>query len=213
MGGYPDPVTGKRGRPPSGADDAIVVSATEIIEQEGLSRLTTKEVARRAGVSEATVFYHFGDKVGLLRAVILAGLAPLERFDPSHLADDSAEPLSETIAEIARSFEAFFDQTLPLVEAIQGDAEVRDAFAEGLVARDLGPHRGVRFFAALIDAMRRSGRIAEDFDVDAVATMLVGGCFFRAWARHLAPDLSARLPDPGALGSALARLLSEDRTS
>jgi AcrR family transcriptional regulator len=200
----------KRGRPPSGADAAIVAAALAIMRDEGLSHLTTKEVAHRAGVSEASVFYHFADKVGLLRAVVLAGLAPLERFDPSHLADDATEPLEQTLADIAGAFEEFFDSSLPVTEAIQGDSELREEFASGLVERDLGPHRGVRLLATLVDAMRRSGRITDGFDADAVATMLVGAIFLRAWTRHLGEELSAQLPDAGAIASTLAHLIGED---
>jgi AcrR family transcriptional regulator len=211
MGADQDPTLGtpsKRGRPPSGADDAIVAAALEIVRDEGLSHLTTKEVARRAGVSEASVFYHFGDKVGLLRAVVLAGLAPVERFDPSHLADDASEPLERTLADIARAFEEFFDASLPVTEAIQGDTELRRAFARGLVERDLGPHRGVRFLAELVDAMRRSGRIADGFEADAVATLLIGASFLRSWTRNLGAELVAELPNSDAIASALAHLVA-----
>jgi AcrR family transcriptional regulator len=199
----------KRGRPPSGADEAIVAAALEIVTREGLSHLTTKEAARRAGVSEASVFYHFGDKLGLLRAVVLAGLAPLERFDPSQLADDASEPLQETLTAVARAFEAFFGSSLPIFEAIQADSEIRQVFAQGLVDRDLGPHRGVRFLAVLIEAMRRSGRIAEGVDADALAALLVGACFLRAWTRHLAKELWSELPDAETIAAALAQLVAE----
>ncbi len=202
----------KRGRPPSGADDAIIAAALGIVKGEGLSHLTTKEVARRAGVSEASVFYHFGDKVSLLRAVVLAGLSPLERFDASHLSDDASEPLERIFADVARAFEEFFDQALPITEAVQGDNELRQEFAQGLVERDLGPHRGVRLLAALFDAMQRSGRVADDFDADAVATLLIGSSFLRAWTRHFGTELSQRLPDPDAVGSAIAHLVDAHRT-
>ena len=36
----------------------------------GLGKLTTKQVAARAGASEASVYYHFKDKVGLVQAAV-----------------------------------------------------------------------------------------------------------------------------------------------
>lgn len=197
----------KRGRPASGADGAIVAAALEIIEKDGLAHLTTKEVARRAGVSEASVFYHFGDKMSLLRSVVLAGLAPLERFEPSQIADDSKEPLATTLVEIAVAFESFFDSALPIMAAVQGDPELRREFAEGLVERDLGPHRGVRFLASLLDALRHSGRVGDGFDAEAIAAMLVGATFLRAWARHLGSELSERLPRAELIAKSLAGLV------
>ncbi len=207
----PMPTVAKRGRPPSGADNAIIAAALEIVKGEGLSHLTTKQVARRAGVSEASVFYHFGDKVSLLRAVVLAGLSPLERFDASNLSDDASEPLERTLVDVARAFEEFFDQALPITEAVQGDKELRQEFAQGLVERDLGPHRGIRLLAALFDAMQRSGRAADDFDADAVATLLIGSSFLRAWTRHFGTELSQLLPGPDAVGTAIAHLVDARR--
>ena len=39
--------------------------------------MTTREVARRAGVSHSTVTYHFGDRAGLLTAIAVEGYAML----------------------------------------------------------------------------------------------------------------------------------------
>ena len=56
----------RRGRPSAGIREAIVAATLELIEEQGLGGLTTKEVAARAGASEASVYYHFKDKVGLV---------------------------------------------------------------------------------------------------------------------------------------------------
>ena len=40
--------------------------------------MTSREVAALAGVSEASVFYHYKDRAGLLQAVFEEGLEPLQ---------------------------------------------------------------------------------------------------------------------------------------
>ena len=75
----------RRGRPSAGVREAILAATLDLAAEQGLTRLTTKEVARRAGASEASVFYHFGDKVGLLQAAMVAGLEPLMELDPAIL--------------------------------------------------------------------------------------------------------------------------------
>ncbi len=47
----------------------ILIAAKAIYEQNGTRGTTTREVAERAGVNEATVFRHFGNKHALLQAM------------------------------------------------------------------------------------------------------------------------------------------------
>lgn len=62
-----------RGRPPSIDTEALLEVAREVFLERGI-RATTLEVARRAGVSEGTVFHRFKSKEALFRAAM--------RFNP-----------------------------------------------------------------------------------------------------------------------------------
>lgn len=204
----------KRGRPAGGARGAILSAAIELIKEHGLAHVTTREVARRAGVSEASVFYHFHDKVGLLQAVVLAGLAPLDALDPAELDGRAGRSLAEALFEIGTAFEAFFDRALPVCEAVQADTALRKEFTERLVERDLGPHRGVELLATVFEKMNESDRIDEDVDRRATALLVIGAAFLRAWVHHLsAGALSDRLPDQRAVAETLARLIESRAAS
>ena len=50
-------------------------AATEILNRRGIQGATTREIARRAGVHEVTLFRHFKSKERLLRAILKRGLA------------------------------------------------------------------------------------------------------------------------------------------
>src|SRR5580704_8026165 len=89
-----------RGRPSTGAREAILAAALEIISGDGLDQLTTRAVAKRAHTSEASVFYHFGDKVGLLQAAVLAGLGPLKALDPEALSGATEHSPADTLGTI-----------------------------------------------------------------------------------------------------------------
>ena len=67
----------RRGRPPAGGREAILAAALDVIRERGIARLTAREVAGLAGVSEASVFYHYKDRAGLLEAVFEEGLRSL----------------------------------------------------------------------------------------------------------------------------------------
>jgi Transcriptional regulator len=50
--------------------DRLVITAVDILDELGIQGLSTREIARREGVSEATLFRHFQNKNDLLAAVL-----------------------------------------------------------------------------------------------------------------------------------------------
>src|SRR5919205_227034 len=107
----------RRGRPPSGGREAILDATLALLRERGVARLTTRAVAERAGVSEASVYYHYTDKAGLLRAVFECGLQRLQR---------AALDGDDVLAGFGRELERFLEQALPVMTAAQSDAELRD---------------------------------------------------------------------------------------
>jgi AcrR family transcriptional regulator len=59
---------------------ALLDAALALIEQRGVSALTLREVARRAGVSHAAPAHHFGDLLGLQRALADESFEALRAF-------------------------------------------------------------------------------------------------------------------------------------
>jgi AcrR family transcriptional regulator len=57
--------------------EAILAAALELFGEQGYDRSPTSQIARRAGVSEGLIFRHFGNKEGLLSAIIEQGLAEI----------------------------------------------------------------------------------------------------------------------------------------
>ncbi len=174
----------RRGRPPSGGREAILAATLQLLREQGVARFTTREVAARAQVSEASIFYHYGDRAGLLQAVFAEGLRPLEALNNRGF--DTVDP-RDVLDTVAHAIEHFLDQTLPVIMAAQADIELRDALAAYMIERDLGPHRGVRAVADILAAEQRAGRVAEDVDVEAAALMLVSTCFLRSSQRLITP--------------------------
>lgn len=197
-----------RGRPSAGARAAILAAALDLVSDPGLAHVTTREVARRAGVSEASLFYHFRDKVGLLQEVVLAGLEPLMALDSDTLAGRTDETLEVTLRQIATALEGFLDRAMPVVEAVQADAALRTEFGARLTERDLGPHRGVRLVARHLDDMKRRGAVRADADTGAAALMLAGACFLRSWQRYLTGRSEGMLPSLEETTRGMARLLA-----
>ena len=77
-------------RAPAEKRARIIAVARACFSEQAYEDTTTAEIARRAGVSEGTIFHHFGTKRGLLVAVAenyaldmaRSVLGGLEEFDP-----------------------------------------------------------------------------------------------------------------------------------
>jgi AcrR family transcriptional regulator len=184
----------RRGRPPAGGREAILAAALELLRERGIARLTSRDVAALAGVSEASVFYHYKDRAGLLKAVFEDGLRPLQR-----LAAEGAlagVDLHDALSRYGAVLEEFLHQALPVIAAAQSDVVLRDVMAEYMTEQDLGPHRGVRALGDYFASEQAAGRVRAGVDPYAAAMLFVGACNTRAAQRHM----PARVQDLPALG-------------
>src|ERR1700750_574641 len=138
----PDDAPRRRGRPPARGRDALLSAALELLRERGIARVTSREVAALAGVSEASVFYHYKDRAGLLQAVFEQGLRPLQA-----LAEEGALTgvgLHDALMRYGTTLEEFLDQVLPVIAAAQSDVVLRDSIAEYMSHTTFGRHGGPR---------------------------------------------------------------------
>jgi len=177
------PAVRRRGRPPAGGREAILAAALELLRERGIARVTAREVAGLAGVSEASVFYHYKDRAGLLRAVFEQGLRPLQELAES--VARSGPDLHEILVRYGTTLERFLDQALPVMAAAQSDVALRDAMTEYMTEQDLGPHRGVAALGEFLAAEQAAGRVRAGVDPYATAMLFVGACYTRAAQRQM----------------------------
>lgn len=195
----------RRGRPPSGQPEAILTATLGLLRERGIARLTTREVARRAGVSDASVFYHYTDRAGLLRAVFAEGLRPLQELTEHGLRGDDH---ARVLLELCQGIERFLDQALPVMMAAQSDIELRDTMATYLHDNGLGPHEGVRVVATYLAAEQEAGRVDPTINREAIGLLLVGASFLRSAQRQIMGHAGHdNLPDTTMAVAMIERLL------
>ena len=69
--------------------NALLDAVGEIVREKGVSGVTLREAARRAGVSHSAPAHHFGDKTGMLEAYAIRGWTMLsEALGSAFLATD-----------------------------------------------------------------------------------------------------------------------------
>jgi len=82
----------------------VLEVALAALSEEGISRFTTRRVAERAGTSLPAVYELFGDKAGLLRAMVFDGFRRLGgELERVPLTDDPVVDL-ERLVPVFRSF-------------------------------------------------------------------------------------------------------------
>lgn len=79
--------------------EALLAASVEIIENQGVERLSVREVAKRVGVSPGAPFQHFASKEALLTAVAEQAMTRLtEAALEAEAAADGSDPLSRVEA-------------------------------------------------------------------------------------------------------------------
>jgi len=178
-----DEVPRRRGRPPAGGREAILAAALQLLRERGIARVTSREVAALAGVSEASVFYHYKDRTGLLQAVFEQGLEPLQALSSGGML--SGADLHDVLTRFADTLDEFLEQALPVMSAALSDTALRDVMAAYMTAQDLGPHRGVAALGDYLAAEQAAGRVRAGVDPHAAAMLFVGACYTRAAQRQM----------------------------
>ena len=87
---------------------AILQAARELFARDGYDRTSMDAIAARAKVSKRTVYDYYGDKRGLLLAVVEAGgdalMVVLRKAVDAHLADDAD---IQTVEQLERALQGF----------------------------------------------------------------------------------------------------------
>ncbi|GAA1908125.1 transcriptional regulator, TetR family [Williamsia serinedens] len=192
----------------------MVAAALDVLRERGVARLTTREVASRAGVSEGSIFYHFTDRRGLLAAVFSEALRPLFAFknDLDPAAARGLDDVRVVLEEYAVAMRAFLDDALEVLIAAHGDAAVRDEVGAVVTANDFGPHRGVAAMTQYFDGLRESGVVGSDVDTHAAAFLMVSATFLRSAQPTLFGHSTGTPPMPEVIDGVL-RLLGAGAVS
>lgn len=115
----------------------LIQAALELFVSQGVNNTTTRQIANLAAVNEVTLFRHFGNKYGLLLAVLEESTA----F--THLGETLVQQLNfsgdmtQALKDYASAYLHALQQVAPLVRSVIGEAdqyppENRQALGQGL---------------------------------------------------------------------------------
>lgn len=170
----------------------ILGAAVRVFSEVGFRGATTRRIAQEAGVSEITLFRHFGSKGRLLQEAILA--AASEAPDPA-LPDEPHDPQAELLVWAKRQMDHMRSRR----------AFIRTCLAELNEHPEMMPPGGGAAVAteSLTRYLRRlqaQGATTKAFDPGLASQMLMGALFADAMARDAMPDLFHHDPDHTLMG-------------
>lgn len=196
--------TRRPGRPTGGdaaVRDALLETARRLFLARGFASVTIRQIAAAAGSSPATIHYHFGDKLGLYRAmleVVIAQVAEaLQRLA------DPARTEQVDIAEVIRLYTRMLTDNpwvpaLIVQEVLAEGGRFREQFIENFAGR-LAP-----LFAAIIRREQARGAIRGDLDPNLAALSAISLTVFP----FVALPVTSRVLGVTVTGDAVDRLVA-----
>jgi AcrR family transcriptional regulator len=105
----------------------ILAAALLLFGEQGYDRTPTSQIAKQAGVSEGLIFRHFGNKAGLLAAIIQSGMEHIAATMQPY-ADAANAPREAIVQHIQQSLTAIRtqEQFWRLATKIRFQASVHD---------------------------------------------------------------------------------------
>ncbi|MBB6556815.1 TetR/AcrR family transcriptional regulator [Nonomuraea rubra] len=162
--------------------DVILDAAAEVMAERGLANVTTRQIARAAGLTEAALYKHFAGKADLMVAVMRERSPD---FSPLAGALRGGGGLADALTAVAGAAIELYRAGFPMFASVFADPATLAAHTEELRQEGAGPHRANEALAAYLRAEQRAGRVRAGADVRAAAGLLLGACFQYAFLGHM----------------------------
>ena len=133
--------------------EAILAASMALFARHGFAGVTTRAIARAAGVSEAILYRHFPGKESLYRAIVSRNLEQVEAAMPVRLLAESDAPPREYFRRIARTMLARIDADPTLLRLL-----FHGALEDHPLAQAFEEARGARVRRAIERYLRRQAR-------------------------------------------------------
>jgi AcrR family transcriptional regulator len=142
--------------------ERLLDAAAHTFSRDGLRGATTREIARKAGVNEVTLFRHFKSKEQLLRAVLQRGLESEAAILDQH--SSWKEDLRASMESYAHHYYSHMEKKKGIARAFLAEAQVLPKSMQTMIADVIRPVRE-RLVLILTDA-QLAGVVRKDVNVE-----------------------------------------------
>jgi AcrR family transcriptional regulator len=169
--------------------ERILEATANLIKPDGISAVTTKKIAAEAGCAEGSIFRHFGDKGGLLAAVLSFGLPETHALMEAVDVAKSSCDLRAGLRSVAEALLAFYRASCPLVASALADRELFARYSSAHREGGTGPQQAWQLVHDFLVAQRDAGRVGAEVDLQVHALCVTGACQNAVWVEMVSgPD-------------------------
>jgi len=165
------------GRPRSErAQNAILLSAFELLESSGVASVTVEAVAARANVGKPTIYRYWANAQELAMAAVMAKSKATKR------AEHSESPLQELRSQLSDVVERFASpsgrQTAILMASADPESELSKAFRNQVILKSREHGRGI------LQRAINQEQVKPEIPIESVLDMIYGPIFYRLLTGH-----------------------------
>jgi AcrR family transcriptional regulator len=158
----------------------ILEAAIQISNEKGFSLATTSEIAKRAGVSEGTIFRYFKTKNAILHGVMLQSikiisnkvvLASIEKIFKNEEQKDLGSILKDILMDRFNLVQKFFPMFRVVISEALFHKDIRDALFENVISK------ASKTIMPFFNDMASKGQVRIDIDPMIMFRSIIGSFF------------------------------------
>jgi AcrR family transcriptional regulator len=187
--------------------DRIIEAAEQVIRTNGLSKTTTKEIARIAGCSEGSLYNHFQSKEDLFIQVMKGQLRGFLAVLLKLPGRKGTRTVKDNLEEVAHAALEYFHLSIAMTASMFTEPIFLERHRQGFQQRNEGPHRANEVVATYLLAEQKLGRVCTDINPRSAADLLLGACFQYAFHQQFLGENEPQEAWQQFVGNALQALM------
>jgi AcrR family transcriptional regulator len=174
-----------------GADtlrEHLVAATEQLLEHGSVGQLTTRAIARHAGVSDGVLYNHFADKTGLVMAALVRRYGRLLERIEAAVPDPGNGTVLGNVQAYGKDLSELESDVLLHGAGLLAHPPMLHRFWAEIHRPPFGIERLRQPLADYFRAEQEGGRLADAVDVEAAVTVVFGVCAMVALSSRLNPD-------------------------
>jgi AcrR family transcriptional regulator len=150
----------------------IIYATERLLQTHGLARLTMREIARKAKVTEGLIYHHFKDKAELIFEVVETRVRETKNLMQNLPLELGKSTLLKNLEDVLLAvYHAHYEIT-PIICSMFADQKLHVRIKEIVKERNIGPQYAIEGLDVYLAAEQRLGRLSDAVDTNTLATCL-----------------------------------------
>lgn len=176
----------------------LIDTAEKLLAENQVGQITTRQIARTAGLSDGVLYNYFTDKHDLLIAALLRRYERVLHGSETDLPTPGTATVESNLIAYAEAALDLVSQALPMAAGLVSEPELLHRFIAELHREPFGPQRLREPIVTYLEAEQDLGRLGR-FPVEAALTLILGPVIMLGFTELIAgasrDAVSAHIPD------------------